>query len=163
MTEQTLSPFGGLRRRDRLINSAQELEEILVRGTVMYLGLCDGKQPFVVPVFYVYDGGSLYYHSAEEGTKMTLMRQNPRVCFVVSLDQGVIEDRRACDYEAKHRTAIGFGTVSELMGETEKRRVLELLVHKLAQKTLPLQQERVLHTAVCRIQIESVTGKSFGF
>ena len=80
------NPFGPLRRKDREITSPAEIAAVLGASTVMRLGLADRERPFVVPVFYLYDRGAVFFHSAKSGTKMAIMRRNPSVCFEVSDD-----------------------------------------------------------------------------
>ena len=48
------------------------------------LGCSDGKQPYIIPVTYAYDGKHIY-GQVIEGTKLKLLRKNPKVCFEVDL------------------------------------------------------------------------------
>jgi uncharacterized protein len=155
-------PFGPMRRKDREITSRAEIDAVLDSATVVRLGLADLDRPFVVPVYYLYYLGAVYFHSANAGTKMSIIRRNPRVCFEVSVDHGIVESDQACDFEARHRTVIGFGSIHELEDVAEKTAILRRLVARFTTRDLALPPERVQPTAVCRIDIESITGKRFG-
>ena len=105
-TQPSSTVRGAMRRREREITDRAEIDAILDAGRVMRLALVDGDRPFMVPVFYAYDGHALYFHSAQKGSKIEILERNPNVCIEVGLDHGVIEDDKACDFEARHRTVI---------------------------------------------------------
>ena len=94
-------PHGAMRRKDREITERTEIDTILTSTNVMHLALADGDVPFLVPVFYVYDGTSICFHSASAGTKIEILKRNPKVCFEVSIDHGVIESEQACDFRSQ--------------------------------------------------------------
>ena len=158
----SIHPHGAMRRKEREIADRGEIEAILREGTVMRIALVDGDIPFLVPVFYVFDGGSVYFHSAKVGTKMRILAKNPNICFEVSLDQGVVEADAACDFEARHRTAIGWGKAVSVEDESGKIRILDLLVAKFTERKFEYPQAMLSHTAVTRVEIVSLKGKKHG-
>jgi nitroimidazol reductase NimA-like FMN-containing flavoprotein (pyridoxamine 5'-phosphate oxidase superfamily) len=152
-----------MRRKDREITERAEIDAIIRSDTVVHLALSDDDSPFLVPVFYAYDGTALFFHSAQAGTKIDILKRNPKVCFEISVDNGIIESDLACDFEAKHRTVIGFGTATFIEDEAEKIRILDLIVGRFSDKTFEYPKNKVAHTAVIRIGIDSIKGKSHGF
>lgn len=73
-----------LMRRGRQALPPKECREILSRGTCGVLSvLGDGGYPYGVPLSYVYDGESIYFHCAKEGHKLDAIRQNDKVSFCV--------------------------------------------------------------------------------
>jgi hypothetical protein len=156
-------PHGAMRRKDREITERAEIDAILTSTNVMHLALADGDVPFLVPVFYAYDGASICFHSANAGTKIEILKRNPKVCFEVSTDQGVIESDQACDFEARHRTVIGFGKASFIEEEAEKVQILNRIVCRFTDKQFDYPKANLHHTAVVRIEIESIKGKKHGF
>jgi nitroimidazol reductase NimA-like FMN-containing flavoprotein (pyridoxamine 5'-phosphate oxidase superfamily) len=156
-------PHGAMRRVDREITDRAEIDTILTSTNVMRLALADGNVPFVVPVFYAYDGASICFHSADAGTKIEILKRNPKVCFEVSIDQGVIEASQACDFEARHRTVIGFGKANFIEEEAEKVQILDRIVDRFTSKRFEYPKANLRNTAVIRIEIESIKGKKHGF
>jgi len=154
---------GSMRRKEREITSRQDINAIIRSTTVMHLGLADNNIPFIVPVFYAYDGGVLYFHSAQVGTKIEILKRNNTVCFEISVDQGFIEHDLACDFEAKHRTVIGLGKASFIEDEAEKITVLDLIVGRFSDKKFEYPKANLVHTAVIRIDIDSIKGKTHGY
>ena len=156
-------PHGTMRRSEREIADRAEIDAILQSSRVMYLALSDADVPFAVPVFYAYDGTALYLHSAKGGSKIRILKRNNRVCFVVSLQHGVIESEEACDFEAKHRTVIGLGRAAFVEDPAEKVAALDRIVARFTDRSFEYPKTNLDATAVIRIDIESVKGKSHGF
>ncbi len=152
-----------MRRKEREIRSREEIDNVISSTNILNLALADGESPFTVPLFYAYDGTALYFHSAYAGTKMEILRRNNRVCFSISVDQGFIESDQACDFEARHRTVIGFGTAAIVEDDAEKTRILDLIVAGFSDRKFTYPKSNLDHTAVIRIDIESIKGKKHGF
>lgn len=155
-------PHGAMRRKEREITDRAEIDGILGLAKVMHLALSDNNMPFLVPVFFTYDGTSLYFHSAKAGTKIEILKKNNNVCFEVSIDNGVVESDMACDFEAKHRTVIGFGKAEFVESEEEKKQVLNKIVALFTDKKFEFPKGNLNATAVIRIRIDSIKGKKHG-
>jgi len=155
-------PHAAMRRKEREITDRAEMNEILASSKVMYLGLADQNIPFVVPVFFAYDGTAIYFHSASAGSKIEILKRNPKVCFVVSIDQGVIESDKACDFEAKHRTVIGVGSAHFVEDVSAKIKILDKIVALFTNMQFEYPKNNLRATTVVRIDIESIKGKKHG-
>lgn len=155
-------PHGTMRRKEREITDRKEIDEIISLGKVMHLALSDNNLPFLIPVFYAYDGTSLYFHSAKAGTKIDILKRNNNVCFEISVDNGIVESDMACDFEAKHRTVIGFGKAEFVESEDDKIAVLDRIVSQFTDKKFEYPKGNLHATAVIRIDIESIKGKKHG-
>jgi len=89
--------------------TAEETEQLLLRGMIGRLGCAAEGRIHVVPITYAYDGESVVAHSAD-GLKIRTMRTNPNVCFEVDeivdlahwscvVAQGIYEELRGPDAE----------------------------------------------------------------
>ncbi len=89
--------------------SAEEIEQLLLRGTIGRVGCTAEGRIYVVPINYAYDGESVIGHSAD-GLKIRTMRANPKVCFEVDdiadpghwscvVAQGVFEELQGAEDE----------------------------------------------------------------
>lgn len=97
-------PHGAMRRKEREITDRAEIDTIRSWHQPMscispspmatYRSSFPSSLPITGPCF----------HSASAGTKIEILKRNPKVCFEVSQYQGVIESEQACDFEARHRT-----------------------------------------------------------
>jgi nitroimidazol reductase NimA-like FMN-containing flavoprotein (pyridoxamine 5'-phosphate oxidase superfamily) len=63
-------------------------------ATVCHLGLADGGEPYVVPVNFGYANDCLYFHSAQSGHKIDLLKRNPRVCFEIDTDLQILKTEK---------------------------------------------------------------------
>lgn len=157
-----IHPHGPMRRKDREITDRAEIAAIMLSTNLMHIALVDGNMPFLVPVFYAFDGSALYFHSALSGTKIDILKRNNNICFEISIDQGFIESYEACDFEARHRTVIGVGKAAFVEDEAEKIKALDLIVAHFTEKTFEYPKTNLDRTAVVRIDITSVKGKKHG-
>ena len=156
-------PPAAMRRKDREITDRSEIDSILLSAHLMRIALVDGDMPFLVPVFYAFDAGALYFHSAQNGSKMEILQRNNNVCFEISIDNGIIESDAACDFEAKHRTVIGTGKALLVEDRAEKIKALDLIVAHFTEEKFSYPQANFDRTAVMRIEISSIKGKKHGF
>ena len=107
-------PFTTLRRADREIADPTVIEAILRRAGVGRLGLAVDNTPYVVPLNYVYHSGAIYFHSADEGRKISMLKANPQVCFEVDEHYGTVcqfldtETRNCTIYHARPRICRDF-------------------------------------------------------
>ena len=150
-----------MRRQNREIKDRSEIDAILYSETVMHLALSDNNVPFVVPLFFAYDGTSIYFHSARSGTKMEILKHNGNVCFEVSVNEGVIYSDAACDFEARHRTVIGFGNARKVLDNAEKIKALDLIVARFTDKKFNYPMDTLKRTLVIRIDITAIKGKTY--
>lgn len=160
--DMAMHPHSTMRRKEREITDRKEIDGIIHTGKMMHLALSDNNLPFLVPVFYAYDGTSLYFHSAKAGTKIDIMKKNNNVCFEISIDNGVVESDMACDFEAKHRTVIGFGKAIFVEDEDQKIAVLNKIVAQFTHEKFEYPKGNLNATAVIRIDIEMIKGKKHG-
>ena len=153
---------GALRRKDRAMTERADIDAILFEGKVMHLAMSFENRPFLVPLFYAYDGTTIYFHSASQGTKIAILKENPFVCFEVSLHQGLIPATKACDFEARHRTAIGMGKAFFIEDLAEKTRALDAIVARFTDEKFTYPAQSVAQVTVIGIEIESIKGKMHG-
>lgn len=116
-----------MRRQDRELTT-EDAQQILAGGTYGVLAINGGAEPaYAVPLSYVYQNDAIYLHCAQEGRKLELIRQNGQASFCVVAEAEPLKDA----FSMKYKSAIAFGTVSEISGE-EKLPVLEAFIEKYA-------------------------------
>lgn len=101
----------------------QQIDRVLSNGTVGRIGVHAEGRTYVVPTTYVFDGDSVYLHSAV-GLKIRMMRANPDVCFQVD----------DIDDMANWRSVIAWGRYEELKGELAIA-AMNLLISRLSPLT----------------------------
>ena len=152
--------FREMRRKRQQLTEA-ECIEILMKNTSGVLAVIgDNGYPYAVPLSYVYDSGSLYFHCAKSGHKLDAIKNCDKVSFCV-IDQDLVVPEK---YTTYFRSVIIFGRASVVDQEDEIRSAIEKLAVKYhpndskENRNYTIEKE---YKAMCmvKIQIEHITGK----
>jgi nitroimidazol reductase NimA-like FMN-containing flavoprotein (pyridoxamine 5'-phosphate oxidase superfamily) len=154
-----------MRRKDREINDPGEKIALIARCKVCRLALCDGDAPYIVPLNfgYTYENNTLclYFHGANEGRKLDILKKNNRACFELDCEHKLIEADRACGYGFAFASVVGFGAVEILETDEEKIHGLNVLMkHQTGRDTAFSYGEKDLRSVtVLRMTAAEFTGK----
>jgi uncharacterized protein len=148
-----------MRRDEREIKDRAAIDAVIRRSQVCRLGLADGREPYVVPLCFGYDGRALYLHAAREGRKLEILRRNDRVCFEFDIFEGIVEAEAACHWGVRYQSVIGTGTARMIEDLQGKREALALIMAQYSTRTFAFPGEMVEKTAVVEVEIETLTGK----
>ena len=132
--------------------SRDEIEDFLRGQRIARLGCHAGGETYVVPVIYAYADGAVVTVTTE-GRKVTMLRENPRVCVEV--------DEYDADRRGSWRSVIAYGTAEELAGD-EIEGALSLLRARFARAAGREAERRALSpgTVVLRIRLDEVSGRA---
>jgi nitroimidazol reductase NimA-like FMN-containing flavoprotein (pyridoxamine 5'-phosphate oxidase superfamily) len=127
--------------------------------------MADKGAPYIVPLNFGYeyrDGALfLYFHSAREGKKISLLKQNNRACFEMDCGHRMTPGQEACDYGFNYASVMGTGTVEFIGEEAEKARALNLLMrHQTGEdRDFAYRDAELRAVAVYALKAEAFTGK----
>lgn len=152
-----------MRRKDKEITDRSALEAIIRQAEICYLGLADGDQPYVVPMNFGYQHGSVYVHGALQGRKMEILQNNPKVCVTFSVHCALVTAEKACDWGERFQSVIAFGNAVVLHDTMEKRRGLDTIMAQYSNQPHTYPETKLAATAVIKITLDTVTGKQSGF
>lgn len=147
-------------RRSKQQLTREECIAILQRGSSGVLAVAgDDGYPYAVPLSYVYENGSLWFHGAAAGHKTDAIRQNGKVSFCVVDRDEVIPEKLTTAY----RSVIVFGKASILEDEQEIRAAARAIGRKYSPNMDDkIEQEIKIefpHMAIVRLDMEHMTGK----
>ena len=149
-----------VRRKDREITDSAALRAVLKSTKYVTIALCMNEEPYLVSLSHGFDEARncLYFHCASEGKKLVFAEANSKVWGQAIKDYGVTEE---CDYAY---TSVHFsGKLSIISELEEKQHGMEIMVRQLTpkpeEKLAKIKAEKLAATTMCRIDIESVTGK----
>jgi nitroimidazol reductase NimA-like FMN-containing flavoprotein (pyridoxamine 5'-phosphate oxidase superfamily) len=151
-----------VRRREKEITKKSLIESILQRAAVCRIGLCDQGTPYVVPVHFGYKDNCLYFHSATEGRKVDVLKQNNRVCFEVDLDVKLVPSDAPCKWSVQYLSVIGFGKASFVDDLQEKREALNVIMEHYSGRSYEYRDDALNDVAIIKVEIDSMTGKQSG-
>jgi uncharacterized protein len=137
-----------------------EIRNVLTSQALGRLACTDGKQPYIVPVTYNYDG-TYIYGQTNLGTKLNLLRKNPNVCFEVDIMTDM----------SNWKSVLVFGKFEELKSEeaVEARKTLyNSLFSLMTSSTIHLHEHggnvatddtNSARQVMYRIKIKKITGR----
>ena len=148
-----------MRKATKEITDRAELEGILARAEVLFLALHDEPAPYVIPLNFAFADGALWFHGALEGTKLDLIRRDPRVGFSTVIEARVVPAPAACDSNALGSSVVGHGTAVICTDPDERRRGLDALMRHYGIAAPEYRADSVDRTCVVRIDVEELRGK----
>ena len=154
-----LPVFRNIRRKDRAMDYEQAMR-LLETGEYGFLAMCGTNgYGYGIPLNYVLDGNSIYFHCALEGFKLDSIRQNNRVSFCVVGSTKLLPAQFSTTYES----ALVFGRISYNLPEEERHKALDLLVSKYSPDFTDISESYISksfhRTNILRLDIEHLTGK----
>ena len=158
-----LNKFFKMRKQDREVIDIQSIEEIISRSDVCRIALADKNIPYIVTMNFGYSGGDrkcLWFHCANEGRKLDMIRKNNYVCFEMDTDHRIVEGTMACDFTMKYSSIIGYGTISIVKDAGEKKNGLnQIMFHYTGKKEFTYKESALSKTTILRLEISEITGK----
>jgi nitroimidazol reductase NimA-like FMN-containing flavoprotein (pyridoxamine 5'-phosphate oxidase superfamily) len=154
-----------MRRRDKEIANDDAVFAIIDQCQFARIAFSDGNRPYIIPVCFGFEPGFLYFHCANEGYKIDILKKNPNICFQMDCDSEIITSETACNWGVRFKSVIGYG-VAEIVADKEaKSRILSIIMRKYSDKAAPFQlsDESLLKTCVVAIAVSSLTAKRSGF
>lgn len=145
-----------MRRSDRELGQDMALE-ILKQGTACHLALVAGCEPYLVTLNYGFEGSTLYFHCANSGKKLDIIRDCDKVCFSVISRHELVLAEKACDYSMKYESVVGFGRARMVEEPAEKRRALQLIMNQYVPGEFTFADEP--RTTVFAVDIDKMCAK----
>lgn len=152
-----------MRKREREVSDIIEIEAIISKADVCRIAFAEGNIPYIVTMNFGYTGGNekrFYFHCANEGRKLDMIRKNNYVCFEMDTDHLLIEGNGACEFAMKYKSIIGYGYISIVKEKEEKIAALNNIMFHYTQRTGFGYDERMVEkTTILRLDVQEITGK----
>lgn len=136
----------------------EEIVRILWNGKYCVMAVSgDEDYPYAVPVNYVYDGSSIYVHSAAQGHKIDALKRNPKCSMCIVDKDDIIPE----EFTSYFRSVVVFGRAHFVESTDEKITALRLLGEKYSPGINPEAEISRFIRSVCiiKIGIDSISGK----
>lgn len=153
-----------MRRKDREIKDINTIRSIVDNCTCIRLGLADGKRAYIVPMSFGYTelNGSyeFYFHSAKEGRKIDLIKQNAFAAFEMDTNYSLCEADEACKYSAKYQCVMGEGEVSFIEDRAGKAHALHRIMrHSAGKEDWEFPEAALDQVCVFKLQAQEISCK----
>jgi nitroimidazol reductase NimA-like FMN-containing flavoprotein (pyridoxamine 5'-phosphate oxidase superfamily) len=131
--------------------SEEEARDLVAGGKIGRLGCVANGEPYVVPINYVFEDGSIYSHSLP-GRKIEALRAHPRACLQVDEIENDLE----------WRSVIAYGNFEEIRVPSDRRAILSKLLARFPLLTpvesVMAQDAGAPDSVVFRIIVDRITG-----
>ena len=151
-----------MRRKDREIRDFDEIVKIIKKCDVCRIAFNDGEYPYMIPLNFgldVTDGQIfLYFHSALEGKKIDLIKEQGQASFEMDCGHQLImyDDKMSCTMG--YESVMGRGEI-EILPEEERIDGLKILMRQYHEESFPINEKMAKVTHVLRMKVTSYTGK----
>lgn len=150
--------FPEMRRKKQLM-SEEDNRRILKDAKTGILGVSTIQHPSMTPLNYVMFEDAIWFHCAQEGYKLKVIKENPAVTFCVVGKDEVIQE----EYSSSYESVVVYGTAKIIEDLDVKRKALLELVKKYC----PIMMDQaesyieagVKDTGIVKINIEHLSGK----
>jgi nitroimidazol reductase NimA-like FMN-containing flavoprotein (pyridoxamine 5'-phosphate oxidase superfamily) len=135
--------------------SEVEARNLIAGGKIGRLGCVDKGEPYVVPINYVVEDGSIYSHSLP-GRKIEVLRAHPRACLQVDEIENDLE----------WRSVIAYGNFEEIRVPSDRAFVLGKLLARFPMLTpvesMIVEDAAAPDSVAFRIRIDRISGVAEG-
>ena len=153
-----------MRRKDREVTDTHQIKKILDDCKTCHLAMVDKGQPYVIPLSYAYllndNSLTLFFHSANEGRKINILRENNAVCFEMSNEgEPIFAEKTPCNSGYFFSSVHGFGHAQFVGNIDEKCSALTLLMKHQANLDVDFMPDQVAGVCVFKVSSTDFTGK----
>ena len=152
-----------MRRKDREVTDCNEIKNILNQCKTAHVAMIDKGMPYVVPLSYGYELENeqltLYFHSAKEGRKIDILKENNQVCFDISCEGEPLFAETPCNSGYYFSSIIGNGQVEFIENVEEKCKALRVMFYQQSGQEVLFTEEQAGTVCVFKIVSKDFTGK----
>jgi uncharacterized protein len=152
--------------RHRFLTDPAEMEEIIRKCQVCHVAMTDDEgMPYVLPFNFGYADNTVFLHSAQEGKKIRILKQNPNVCIEFSTDYLLRyqSENVGCSYTMKYRSVLVYGKVEFVEDPDEKVRIMNTVMKNYAPGNFVFNPPSVREVCCWIVRIEKMEGKINGY
>ena len=155
-----------MRRKKRQVTDVASIKNLVEKSQVVRIALNGEEYPYVVPVNFGYEWNeeklTLYVHGANEGKKVSMIKNDPKVAVEMDGNHKLVEGaRNAASYSYAYQSLIGFGKAELLEDLEERRHALHLLMDHAAKGAEydEIPEGMLKRTGIIKIILDSFTMK----
>ena len=152
-----------MRRKDKEIVDEKVMVSIIEKAIVCRVAMCWQDEPYVIPMNFGYQDNYIYLHSAGEGRKLDILRNNDKVCIEFDVDVELVQSQEACKTSMKYKSVLIFGTAVILKDIAEKKKALDIIMHHYyyhdSLSVFHYPEDALEKVIIIKVKIENMTGK----
>lgn len=141
----------------------KEMYEIIEKADYCHMAVCRDHSPYVIPMNYGFSGGKIYLHSANQGLKIDILKENPYVCISIMQGAELKKSSSPCKYSMRYQSILIYGKAQFLAEGDKKREALkQIILHHdrdTGQDQWDLNHDSPDFLTIIQVEIEKITGK----
>lgn len=151
-----------MRRKDHEITDFHEIMNIINKCDTCRVALFDEEYPYIVPLNFGVDVQDeqvyFYFHCANQGTKLDLIKRNNKVTFEMDCEHNILlyQERMSCTMG--YASVIGHGEM-EFVDEDDKFNALKIIMRHYHSEDFKFNTDMIKATTVLRLKVKDMTGK----
>lgn len=151
-----------MRRKDREITDFDEIMNIINKCDVCRLALFNDDFPYIVPLNFGVDVEDeqlyLYFHCANQGTKLDLIAKNNKATFEMDCEHNIILYKERMSCTMGYASVIGHGTI-EFVDDAHKFEALKIIMRHYHSEDFKFNTDIMNITTVFRLKVLDMKGK----
>ncbi len=149
-----------MRRKENKITSRGEMDQIIHNSLICHLSCSLNNQPYVVPLSFGYDGNVVYFHTAQEGKKNTILSANPQVCLGFEQEVQIQPDPNlACRWSFHYQSVIAAGIAEVVTNPKDRLYGIKQIMLHYSDRDWKISDNELSRTILWRVQLDEITGK----
>ena len=155
------------RRKITYLKELIEVEPIIQSCTVCHVAMVDThNKPYVLPFNFGYSNGVIYLHSAPEGRKIDILKNNPQVSINFTADHDLfhINEDMACSYGMRYKSVLVDGVVEFIDDNEEKVDAFNIFMgNYISDKKFTYSGPSIESVLVLKVKMNEFIGKTYGY
>lgn len=147
------------------ITNQSEIEAVISKCSTCYIGLADTDGvPYVFPMNFGFCNSIIYFHSAQTGRSISILKRNPRICVTFCTEPELIcqDSKVACSYRMRNQSVICWGNVIFEEDFNRKVEALNIIMEHYSDQKFEYSIPSVNNVCIWKIKPDIITGKAFG-
>lgn len=153
-----------MRRKDRQVTNLSEINKIINMCKTCHIAMVEEGMPYLIPLSFGYEFENnqlvLYFHSANTGKKIDILKKNNHVCFEMCCEgEAIYEETSPCSSGYYFSSVHGFGEVEFLEENVEKAQALSAIMKHQMDAAVTFAPEQVRSVCVFKIAAATFSAK----
>lgn len=152
-----------MRRSDREVSDMEEMIEIIKKCDVCRVAFFDEEYPYLLPMNFGFSFDretlELYFHSAKEGKKLSLIKNNPKVSFEMDCSHQLITSEDDSNCTMAYESICGNGEVIMLAEEAKVSALTQIMKQYTDKPSFEFNASALQVVSVFKIKVYHITGK----
>ena len=152
--------------KKRELTFKPELESIIRKCQICNMAMVDEDgNPYVLPMNFGYEEDYIYFHSAQTGHKVDILKNNPNVCVSFSADEELkwVNEDVACSWGMRYRSVLAYGKIEFIDDFDAKEKALMIIMKTYSDIDFSFNAPAVKDVLVFRVKVNKLHGRALGY